>query len=317
MLKRKKLLQLISLSMCLMLILIAFPTSINAQVGTSFTYQGQLQNSGSMVTGSYDFQFTLYDAATNGSAQGTPVTETLSVSKGYFSTALDFGSNIFDGTSYWLEIAVRPAGDPTYTTLTQRQALTPSPYAIFAATIADASVTTSSIADAAVTPAKISTTGASNNQVLTYNGTSAVWAPLPGGGSQPTLFFSNTTGATATFPPLSTEVSIVSVNSSVEAGNEIKLDYSLTNKFIANANWSITNEIRIYRGATLIHTQIFADQGSVAGTYDQPVAGTYVDTAPATTTSTYEVRIITTAATNITSSSAVNSTLNGIIFTTP
>ncbi len=42
--------------------------------GTAFQYQGQLNNGTSPANGSYDFQFTLFNAVTNGSALS--VTET-------------------------------------------------------------------------------------------------------------------------------------------------------------------------------------------------------------------------------------------------
>jgi len=35
-----------------------------AQIGTAFTFQGQLQNGGTPQTGPCDFRFQLYDAAT-------------------------------------------------------------------------------------------------------------------------------------------------------------------------------------------------------------------------------------------------------------
>src|SRR5205085_3757006 len=51
------------------------------------------------------------------------------VSNGLFTAALDFGSTAFWGAGRWLEIAVRPAGNGSYTTLAPRQALTATPYA--------------------------------------------------------------------------------------------------------------------------------------------------------------------------------------------
>ena len=35
---------------------------------------------------------------------------TMAVSNGVFSTGLDFGSNVFNGTTWWLEISLRPSG---------------------------------------------------------------------------------------------------------------------------------------------------------------------------------------------------------------
>jgi len=43
-----------------------------APLGTAFTYQGRLTESGSTATGTYDLQFNLLDAATGGNPVGTP-----------------------------------------------------------------------------------------------------------------------------------------------------------------------------------------------------------------------------------------------------
>src|SRR5690349_17230659 len=77
--------------------------------GTAFTYQGQLSDGGQSANGSYDFRFTLVDAATNkvaGPLTNAPVIAT----KGIFLATLDFGPNAFDGSLRRLEIAVRTNG---------------------------------------------------------------------------------------------------------------------------------------------------------------------------------------------------------------
>jgi hypothetical protein len=57
-----------------------------------------------------------------------------SVSDGLFTVQLDFGSNAFTGDARWLQISVRcPAGSGDWTTFTDRQELTATPYALFAA----------------------------------------------------------------------------------------------------------------------------------------------------------------------------------------
>src|SRR5512142_2076238 len=81
-------------------------------MGTAFTYQGQFNVSGSPANGAYDFEFTLYDAATDGAQIGSTVAkEDLSVSNGYFTTTLDFGASSFGGDARWLQIAVRPGAE--------------------------------------------------------------------------------------------------------------------------------------------------------------------------------------------------------------
>ncbi len=105
-----------------------------ANVSTSFTYQGSLVDGGSPANGDYDFEFKLYDAATDGSQVGSTLTlDDVTVTDGQFTVQLDFGS-VFDGTDLWLEVGVRPGSDTgTYTTLSPRRALTATPYAQYSA----------------------------------------------------------------------------------------------------------------------------------------------------------------------------------------
>ena len=103
-----------------------------AAQGTAFTYQGRLSNGTNAANGSYDLSFALFKVASGGSAVAGPLTNSATgVSNGLFIVTLDFG-NVFNGTEYWLEIGVRTNGNGTFITLTPRQAVTPTPYAIFA-----------------------------------------------------------------------------------------------------------------------------------------------------------------------------------------
>ena len=73
-------------------------TAVLAPTGSGFTYQGQLQDGNSPANGSYDLQFMLYDAATDGVQVGATVTaEDVPVSKGLFVVKLDFGAGAFGG----------------------------------------------------------------------------------------------------------------------------------------------------------------------------------------------------------------------------
>ena len=101
-----------------------------------FTYQGELSEGGVATEGDYDFRFRLYDEVVLGLQQGpTVVKGGIAVAAGRFTTKLGFGDGVFNGDKRWLEIDVRDGGltDPNaFVTLTERQEMTSTPYAIFA-----------------------------------------------------------------------------------------------------------------------------------------------------------------------------------------
>src|SRR6266550_5877899 len=148
------------------LVLITFTNLVLAQaqaapLSTAFTYQGRLTDNGQLANGSYDFQFRLFDAPTNGA--GVPIVlayPTVAVSNGLFTTGLDFGSNVFNGTTWWLEIGLRPSGTfGEFSFLTPRQPLTPTPNALFSVNAAQAATATtatlaSGVAASVVSPAQ-------------------------------------------------------------------------------------------------------------------------------------------------------------------
>ncbi|MCL6475074.1 MAG: hypothetical protein K6U75_08500 [Firmicutes bacterium] len=94
----------------------------------SFTYQGMLKSTGIPASGNYDLQFSLWTAATGGLQVGSTITRIgVSVSNGVFTTELDFG-NVWDGNDRFLQIAVRPSGSGSYTTLSPRVRVHRVPY---------------------------------------------------------------------------------------------------------------------------------------------------------------------------------------------
>ena len=104
-------------------------------VGTAFTYQGRLTDTNSPADDVYDFEFEIYDGLEGGSQQGSTISkDDVDVLDSYFTVELDFGSSVFTGDARWLEIAVRPgaSSDPCdFATLSPRQEVTPTPYAMY------------------------------------------------------------------------------------------------------------------------------------------------------------------------------------------
>ena len=121
-----------------LVIVISQGSSAHAEdMGTAFTYQGRLLDANSEADGIYDFQFKLFDSNSNGIQAGSDVNiPDLDVIEGYFTAKLDFDDpNIFKGDARWLEIGARAGelNDPnSYTLLSPRLRITPTPYAMYA-----------------------------------------------------------------------------------------------------------------------------------------------------------------------------------------
>lgn len=126
-------------------------TTLHAQT-SAFTYQGRLNLNDAPADGIYDLRFTIYDALTGGGAAGGPLTNTaVTVNHGLFSVLLDFGAGVFNGEPRWLEINVRTNGGGAFTTLSPRQEITSTPYAIHSANAASAATVSGSVSAAQLT----------------------------------------------------------------------------------------------------------------------------------------------------------------------
>jgi hypothetical protein len=115
---------------CIAALVLFVATAVSAQT-TAFTYQGRLTDASLPPTGQYDFIFTLYDSG--GNPLGSLISrDDVQVVNGIFTVSLDFGATSFSNSAAsTIEIAVRPgASTGPYTTLTPRQPLTSTPYAI-------------------------------------------------------------------------------------------------------------------------------------------------------------------------------------------
>jgi len=107
---------------------LAAPTPLSAE----FTYQGSLNTTGGAYTGLADLRFRLYDQPGAGGQVGaTLLVKSVFVDRGLFTVPLDFGVAAFNGENRWMEIDVRtPAGVGGFTTLSGRQKVTATPYAL-------------------------------------------------------------------------------------------------------------------------------------------------------------------------------------------
>ena len=99
--------------------------------GTGFDYQGSLSTMGSPASGDFDFRFDLFDDATAGSMVApTFFADDVMVADGLFTVLVDFGA-VFFIDALWVEVGVREGGSTgPYTTLSPRQQVTPTPFAL-------------------------------------------------------------------------------------------------------------------------------------------------------------------------------------------
>jgi hypothetical protein len=117
-------------------------TAFAAPLGTAFTYQGHLSQSGVPVDGPVTLRFSLWDAAgsgdppTGGAQIGaSQILLDVPVAGGLFSVEVngggEFGAAAFNGEARWLQVEVCTDGTCSATTvLGPRQALTGAPYAL-------------------------------------------------------------------------------------------------------------------------------------------------------------------------------------------
>ncbi len=126
------------------LVLVMLLSVISAAQTSVITYQGKLTEVGAPSNGSFDFTFKLFTTPSEGSPSITVFAEDVPVTAGIFTVNLNFGTLAFTANpppDYFIEIAVRPgASTSTYTTLSPRQPLTSSPYAIQAIRASSAAV---------------------------------------------------------------------------------------------------------------------------------------------------------------------------------
>ena len=125
------------LVVCSLLLLVVGLQTSHGQGTSAFTYQGQLELPTGPATGTYQMVFRIYDAPVAGGLRLGPLTNSVVVSNGLFTTQLDFGPG-FSTAAHWLEIGVRTNGSvAAHTLLAPRHRLTPVPHAIFAMTAGD------------------------------------------------------------------------------------------------------------------------------------------------------------------------------------
>lgn len=108
-------------------------SSANAQspLSTAFTYQGRLDSNGSPFTGTATVEVTLWDALTGGNQIGGVSSHpSVQFTGGLFTVSPNFGPSVFNGDARWIQIRILPVGMPGGTTLTPRQPVSATPYAL-------------------------------------------------------------------------------------------------------------------------------------------------------------------------------------------
>lgn len=115
---------------------LAFCTTAAFSQNTEFSYQGFITDNNAPANGTYDIEFRLFDTLNGGVALATQPQANVLVTNGVFSVVLDFGG--FPGAERFLEIAVRPAGGGSFTTLAPRSKILAVPLATRAQTAQNA-----------------------------------------------------------------------------------------------------------------------------------------------------------------------------------
>ena len=235
-------------------------------------YQGRLNDGGSPATGLYDLRFQVYDAVINGDAISVPLTNSATaVSNGLFTTTLDFGTGIFTGTNYWLEIGVQTNGmTNAFVTLVPRQPILPVPYAIFANSASNLLGTLSASQLTGMLPAAqlsgtlpASAFAGYTNTVSLTNGSDLFAGTFSGNGASITnVNMTNLTGVLVD-SQLPSNTAFVNSNQTFSGANNMtNWGNSFTGSFFGNGlvGWIVTNgtaiQAEIDHGYVLTNSQL-------------------------------------------------------------
>jgi hypothetical protein len=114
---------------------VALGSAVRAQSTTHVTYQGRLTDAGVPPSGTFSFEFRIFDAPAGGALLWSETLPSVTVTQGLFTVVLGqvvpLDSTIFNGSPRWLEIVVQG------TTLSPRQELSSSPGAVYATLAGD------------------------------------------------------------------------------------------------------------------------------------------------------------------------------------
>ena len=168
---------------CLVLVLCTAPAFAQNSI---ITYQGRLTEGGvPPANATYDMEFKLFTDSGGVTQIGSTITNPMiAVTNGVFTVQLDFGASSFPGADRWLQIGVRHQGDPTYTTLSPREQLTASPYAIRASAVSFNGIGTGTNTTSAMTVgtgASLNTSGSGTIAATSAPAAGLTGAALPAG----------------------------------------------------------------------------------------------------------------------------------------
>ena len=101
-------------------------------VGSGFNYQGEISDNEIPANGNYDILFKAFPTQIGGVAYDIiPEFLAITVNNGLFNIDnVDFGDALYDGSEYWIEVSIWESGTDPYTTLSPRQRLNATPYAV-------------------------------------------------------------------------------------------------------------------------------------------------------------------------------------------
>ncbi len=157
----------------------------------------------SPADGPYDFVFRLYGSPSGGTLLASATNNNVAVRSGLFEVQVGFGgTTLFDGDKRWLEIATSGSGlGATLESLSPRQAVLPTPCAIYAGNagvaasalgVAANAVGSGAIQSNAITSAKIADGTIQLADLGTALATGTFWRLLGNGGTTPGTHFLGT-----------------------------------------------------------------------------------------------------------------------------